>query len=80
MKFVPINMDYSRFQFNALKRFLGVRLFFVKDTSLPNCNFFIVNSQFWEQNCKFRLSNCLDTNFHNISNIGLRVIRRRNYN
>ena len=47
--------------------------------SLPNFNFFNVNAQIFQLNRKIHLANCLDTNFHNISNIISRVIRRRNY-
>ena len=77
MKLVPIIMDYCLLQFDALKFFLGVRL---HGGSLPNFNFFNVNPQIWQRNRKIYLPSCLDTNFHNISNISLRVgIRRRNY-
>ena len=44
--------------------------------SLPSFNFFSVNLR----NCKVRHTNCITTNFHNVSDINLRVIRRRNYN
>ena len=64
-------------QFDALKFFLGVRL---HGGSLPNFTFFNVNPQIFQGNHKVHLSNCLETNFHNICNISLRVIRRRNYN
>ena len=40
MKLVPIIMDYCLFQFDAVKYFLGVRLF---AESLPNINFFNAN-------------------------------------
>ena len=46
---------------------------------LPKFNFFYVNPQMLQRNCKVHLSNCLETNFHNISNISLRVDRRKNY-
>ena len=48
--------------------------------SLPNFNFFNVNSQIFQQNRKVYLSNCPETNIYNISNISLRVIRLKNYN
>ena len=54
----------------------GVRL---HGRSLPNFYFFNLNTQIFQQNRKVHLSNSLEINFHNISNIGLRVIRRRNY-
>ena len=76
MKLVPIIMDYCLLQFDALIFFFGVRL---HGGSLPNFNFFNVNPQFFQLNRKVHLSNCLETNFHNISNIGLRIIRRRDY-
>ena len=47
--------------------------------SQPNFNFFNVNPQTYQQNCKVHLSNCLETNFYNISNISFRVIRHKNY-
>ena len=65
MKLVPIIMDYCLLQFEALKLFLGVRL---HGCSLPNFNFFNANPQIFQQNRKVHLSNCLETNFHNISN------------
>ena len=76
MKLVPITMDYSLLQFDALKFFLWVRL---HGGSLPNFNFFNVNPPIFQRNRKVHLSNSLEINFHNISNISLRVIRRRNY-
>ena len=76
MKFVPINMDYCLLQFDALIFFLGVRL---HGGSLPNFNFFNVNPQIFQRNRKVHLSNCLETNFHDIPNISLRDIRRGNY-
>ena len=48
--------------------------------SAPNFNFFNVKPQIWQRNRKFHCSDCLNTNFHNISDISLRAIRRRNYN
>ena len=76
MKLVPIIMDYCLLSFDALKFFLEVRL---HRASLPNFNFFIENPQIFQRNRKVHLPNCLETNFHNISNISLRIIRRRNY-
>ena len=76
MKLVPIDMDYRRLQCDAFKFFLGVRL---HGGSLPNFNFFNINPQNLQRNRKVHLSNCLDMNFHNISDIILRVFRRRNY-
>ena len=75
-KLAPIIMDYSLLQFDALKYFLGVHLY---GGSQPNFNFFNVNPQIFQRNRKVDLSNCLETNFHNICNISLRVIIRWNY-
>ena len=72
-KLVPI-MDYCLLHFDALKSFLGVRL---HGGSQPNFNFFNVNPQIFQR--KVHLTNCLETNFHNIFNVSLRYIRRRNY-
>ena len=47
--------------------------------SLSNFNFFNVNTQIFQRNLKVNLSNCLETNFHDIPNISLRDIRRANY-
>ena len=47
--------------------------------SLPNFNFFNVIPQFFQRNRKVCFSNYLETNFHCISNISLRVIRRKDY-
>ena len=69
-------MDYCPLLFGALKFFLGVRLY---GGSLPTFNFINVKSQIFQQNCKVHLTICLETNFHNISNISLRIIRRRIY-
>ena len=63
-KLVPIIMDYCLLQFDALKFFLGVRLL---GGFLSNFNFFNVNTQIFQRNRKVRLTNCLETNFHNIS-------------
>ena len=76
IKLVPIIMDYCLLQFHALKFFLGVRL---RGRSQSNFNFFNVNPQIFQRNRKFHLTNCLETNFWDISIISLRVIRRRNY-
>ena len=76
MKLVPIIMDYCLLQFEVLKFFLGVRL---HGWYLSNFNLFKVTLQIFQQNRKVHISNCLKTKFHNISNISLRVIRRRNY-
>ena len=76
MKLVPIIIDYCLLEFDALKFFLGVRL---HGGSQPNFNFFNVNPQIFRLNRKVRLTNCLETNFRDISIISLRVIRRRNY-
>ena len=42
--------------------------------SLPNFIFFNINPQIFQRNRKVYLSKCLETNFHNISNVSLRVI------
>ena len=57
-------MDYCLLQFHDLKFFLGMRL---HGRSLNNFNIFKVNPQIFQQNRKVR----------NISNINLRVIRRK---
>ena len=77
MKLVPVNMDYSLLQFDALKFVLGIRL---HGGSLPSSNFFYVKLQIWHRNHKVHRSNYLDTNYHNISDISLKVIGRRNDN
>ena len=76
MKLVSINKDFCLLQLDALKFFLGVRL---HGGSQPNFNFFNVNPQIFHRNRKVHLTNCLETNFHYISIISLRVIRRWNY-
>ena len=76
VKLVPFIMNYCLLQFDALKIFLGVRLHV---GSLSNFNFFYVNSQIMQRNRKVHLSNWMERNFHDIFNIRLRVIRRRNY-
>ena len=73
MKLVPIVVDYCLLQFGVLKFFLGVLL---HGGSQPCFNFFNVNHQNFERNRKVHLSNCLVTNFHNISDISLRVISK----
>ena len=76
MKLVQIVMDYCLLQFDALNFFLWVHL---HGGSQPNFNFFNLNPQIFRRNRKVHLTKCLEINFHNISNISLRVIRRRNY-
>ena len=76
MKFVPIIMNYFLLQFDALKFFLEVRL---HGGFLSNFNFFNVNPQIFQWNRKVHLSNCPETNFHDIHNIILKDIRCRNY-
>ena len=75
MKLVPIIIDYCQLQFDAFKFHLGVRL---HGGSQHNFNFFNINPQIFQRNRKVHLSNCLETNFHNIPNIRLKVIRRGN--
>ena len=72
-KLVPIIMDYFLLQFDTLNFFLGVM-----GVPLPNIKFFHVNTQIFHRNRKVHLSNSLETNFHDIPNISLRAIRRRN--
>ena len=76
MKLIPFIMDYCLLQFDALKISLGMPL---HRGSQTNFNFFNVKPQIFQRNRKVHLSNCLESNFHNISNISLRVIRRKNY-
>ena len=76
IKLVPIVMDYCLLQFHALKFFLMGRL---HGRSPPNFFLFNVNPQIFQRNRKVHLSNCLETNFHNISNVGLKFIKHRNY-
>ena len=45
--------------------------------SLPKFNFFNVNPQISQQNCKVHHLNCLDTHFCKIPDICLRVTRCR---
>ena len=56
IKLIPINMDYCLLQFDALELF-GVHLH--GGGSLPNFNFFNINTQIWQQNCKVHLSTYL---------------------
>ena len=70
-------MDYYVLQFDDLKFVLEARL---HRRSVPNFNFFNVKAQISHRNCKGYHSNCLDANFHNISDISLRDIRCRAYN
>ena len=74
IKLLPIN---CLLQFHTLNVFLGIRL---HAESLSNIIFFNVNPQIWLRNRKFHYSDCLDRNLHSISDINMRVIRRRNYN
>ena len=76
MKLIPIIMDYCLLQFDALKFFLRVHL---HGRSQPNFNFFNINPEIFQRNRKVHLTNCLETNFHGISIISLRIIRRWNY-
>ena len=76
MKFVPIIKGYCLLQVDALRIFLGVRL---HGRSPLNFNFFKVNPETFQRNRKLHLSNCLVTNFHDISKISVRVIKRRSY-
>ena len=73
MKLVPIIMNYYLLKFDALKFFSRVPL---HERFLPNFNFFNVNPQFFQRNRKVHLSNCLETNFHNISHISLIIAVR----
>ena len=75
MKLVLINMD-CLLQFDALTFFLEVHL---HGRSQPNFNFFKANPQISLRNRNDHITSCLETNFHDISVISLRVIRRRNY-
>ena len=75
MKLVPINMDSCLLQFDVLKFMLGVRLL-----GGSNFNFFNLKFQISQRNRKVHLSNCLDTNFPNIPDISLGIIRRGIYN
>ena len=76
IKLVPIITDYGLLQFAALKFFLGVRLHKVLQ---PELTFFNVNPQIFQRNRTVHHSNCLETSFHDISNISLRAIKRRHY-
>ena len=44
-----------------------------------NFNFFNVNPHNFQRNRKDHLTNCLETNFHDIPNMSLRDNRRANY-
>ena len=74
---IQMNMGYCLLRFDALKLFSEACLHRV---SLPDFNFFNVNPQILQLNRNAHLSNCLNTKFHHIPDIELRVIRRRNYN
>ena len=76
VKNTSIIMDYCLLQFDALKLFLGVHLHGV---SIPNFNLFNVNLQIFHRNRLVHFSNCLKTNFHNISYFSSRVFKHRNY-
>ena len=78
MKLVPMTIDYCLLQLDALKFFLGVASTWGGGLNLTLI-FFNVNPHIFQRNRKVHLSNCLETNFHNISNISLRVIKRMNY-
>ena len=71
MKLVPIIMDYYLLQFDVLKFFLGARL---HGRSLSNFNFFNEKPHIFQRNRKVHFTNCLETNFRNISNISLILI------
>ena len=76
VKLVPIIVDYCPLQFDALNFFLIDHL---HEESQPNFSCFNVNLQICQRKCKVHLTNCLETKFHDISIISLRVSRRRNY-
>ena len=63
IKLVPIIMDYSLLQLDTLNFFLGVRLL---GGSLPNFDFFNVNSQIFQRNRTVHLTNCFDRKFYAI--------------
>ena len=71
MKLVPFNRRYCLLEVAALKFFLGDCL---HGESISKFNIFNVNPLIWQRNRKVHRSNLLDTNFHNISDISLRVI------
>ena len=77
IKLVAINMDYFLLHFDPLKFVLRIRQCGV---SVPEFHFFNIKPYVWTQNRKVHRSSCHDTNFHNISDISLRYIMRRNYN
>ena len=72
MKHVPINMDCCLRQFDAFSWYgEGGNM----GSLYLNLIFFNVNSQILQRNRKIYCSNNLDKNFHNISDISLRVIK-----
>ena len=75
MKLVPITMDYCPLQFDPLKFFRDPSTW--GGVSLHNFNFFSVNSRAFQRNREVHLSNCLNANFHSISNISSRVVRHK---
>ena len=76
MKLVRIVMHYL-LQIDAIIFFLRIRL--RGGGSQIDFTFFNVNPNIFQRKHKAHLTNCLETRFQNISNISLRVIRRRNY-
>ena len=76
MKLLPIIMDYCPLQLDGLKIFVGVCL---HGGFQPKFNFFNANPQISQRNRKVHLTNSLEKIFHNIPNISLRIIRRKNY-
>ena len=48
--------------------------------SLPKSYIYHAKPQILQRNRKVHRSNCLDANFHHISDISLNALRRRNYN
>ena len=79
MKLIPIEVDYCLFLFDALKFFLGVHLN-EGGGVVRNFNIFNVKTQIWQRNRKVHRSDCVDTNFHSISDITFSDMRRRYYN
>ena len=67
----------SLLEFEAINFFLGIRQH--GRGLYLTLIFFQHKPQIFQGNRKVNLTNCLETNFHNISNISLRVISRRNY-
>ena len=76
IKLIPINMEYYLLWFDALHFFLGVNL---HGETLTKFNLFNVNPQIWRQKCQVHRSNHIGINLHNIFDIRLRDIRRRNH-